>query len=150
MLIEEKFIVKAPREKVWAFLMNPDASGPCVPGCEKIEVIDDKTYMVTVRVKIAFISLAFNMKVQITEMNPPSHLETIATGEESSMTSNIKARNVVDLNSLSESETEVFYRSEVSLFGKLGTMGQGVVKGKAKQLGKEFAEAVKSRLEGHA
>ncbi|MDI7260376.1 MAG: SRPBCC domain-containing protein [Thermodesulfobacteriota bacterium] len=150
MLIEEKFIVKVPREKVWAFLMNPDASGPCVPGCEKIEVIDDKTYMVTVRVKIAFISLAFNMKVQITEMNPPSHLETIATGEESSMTSNIKARNVVDLNSLSESETEVFCRSEVSLFGKLGTMGQGVVKGKAKQLGKEFAEAVKSRLEVHA
>lgn len=150
MLIEEKFIVKAPREKVWAFLMNPDASGPCVPGCEKIEVIDGKTYMVTVRVKIAFISLAFNMKVQITEMNPPSHLETIATGEESSMTSNIKARNVLDLNSLSESETEVSYRSEVSLFGKLGTMGQSVVKGKAKQLGKEFAEAVKSRLEGHA
>ena len=150
MFIEEKFTVKAPREKVWAFLMNPDASGPCVPGCEKVKVIDDKTYMVTIKVKIAFISLTFNMNVQITEMNPPSHLETLATGEESSMASNIKAKNFLDLNSLSESETEISYRSEVSLFGKLGTMGQSVVKGKAKQLGKEFAEAVKSRLEGSA
>jgi carbon monoxide dehydrogenase subunit G len=150
MLIEEKFTVKAPREKAWAFLMNPDASGPCVPGCEKVEVIDDKTYRVTVKVKIAFISVTFNMDVQITEMNPPSHLETLATGQEKSMTSNIKAKNVLDLTSLSESETEVSYRSEFSLFGKLGTMGQSVVKGKAKQLGKEFAEAVKSRLEGQA
>jgi len=99
-----------------------------------------------VKVKIAFISLAFNMKVQISEMSPPSHLETLATGEESSMTSNIKAKNVLDLKSLSESETEISYRSEVSLFGKLGTMGQSVVKGKAKQLGKEFAEAIKNRL----
>ena len=130
--------------------MNPDASGPCVPGCEKVEVIDDKTYRVTVKVKIAFISVTFNMDVQITEMNPPSHLETLATKQEKSLTSNIKAKNVLDLTNLSESETEVSYRSEVSLFGKLGTMGQSVVKGKAKQLGKEFAEAVKSRLEGQA
>ena len=150
MIIEEKFTVKAPREKVWNFLLNPDASGPCVPGCEKVEVIDDKTYLVTVKVKIAFISLAFNMKVQITEMSPPSHLETLATGEESSMTSNIKAKNVLDLKSLSLSETEISYRSEVSLFGKLGTMGQSVVKGKAKQLGRAFAEDVKRRLEGSA
>jgi len=147
MLIEEKFTVKAPREKVWAFLMNPNASGPCVPGCEKIEVLDDKTYRVTVKVKIAFVSLAFNMMVKISEMNPPSHLETLATGEESGMASNIKAKNVLDLISLSEFETEVSYRSEVSLFGKLGTMGQSVVKGKAKQLGREFAEAVRDRLE---
>jgi len=147
MLIEEKFTVKAPREKVWAFLMNPNASGPCVPGCEKIEVLDDKTYRVTVKVKIAFVSLAFNMMVKISEMNPPSHLETLATGEESGMASNIKAKNVLDLISLSEFETEVSYRSEVSLFGKLGTMGQSVVKGKAKQLAREFAEAVRHRLE---
>jgi carbon monoxide dehydrogenase subunit G len=66
------------------------------------------------------------------------------------MTSNIKAKNVVDLTSLSDRETEVSYRSEVSLFGKLGTMGQSVVKGKAKQVGKEFAEAVKKRLESKA
>lgn len=149
MIIEEKFTVKAPREKVWDFLLNPDASGPCIPGCEKIEVIDDKTFMAGVKVKIAFVSFTFNMKVQVTEMNPPSHLETIATGEESSMASSVKAKSFLDLKSLSENETEISYRSEVSIFGRLGTMGQSVVKGKAKQLGKEFVDAVKNQLEGN-
>ncbi len=150
MLIEEKFVVKAPREKVWAFLMDPKSLAPCVPGCEKVKAVDDKNFLVTVKVKIAFVSLAFNMKVAITEMSPPAHVETSATGEESSMTSNIKAKNVIDLTSLTDHETEVSYRSEVSLFGKLGTMGQSVVKGKAKQVGKEFAEAVKKHLESRA
>ena len=56
MLIEETFAVRAPIEKVWDFLMDPDASGPCVPGCEKVEVLDDKTYRVRVKTKISFIS----------------------------------------------------------------------------------------------
>jgi carbon monoxide dehydrogenase subunit G len=150
MLIEEKFTVRAPIEKVWDFLMDPDASGPCVPGCEKVEVVDDKTYKVRVKVKIAFISFTFNMKVAITDINRPFHLETIATGEESEMASRIKAKNSLDVKSVSEMETEISYRSDVSLFGKLGTVGQSVVKGKARQLGREFANAVKSRLEGGA
>ena len=150
MLIEEKFTVRAPIEKVWDFLMDPDASGPCVPGCEKVEVVDDKTYKVRVKVKIAFVSLTFNMKVAITDMNRPFHLETVATGEESEMASSIKAKNSLVVKSVSEMETEISYRSDVSLFGKLGTVGQSVVKGKAKQLGKEFAGAVKNRLESGA
>lgn len=150
MLIEEKFTVRAPIEKVWDFLMDPDASGPCVPGCEKVEVVDDKTYKVRVKVKIAFVSFTFNMKVAITDMNRPFHLETVATGEESEMASTIKAKNSLDVKSVSEMETEISYRSDVSLFGKLGTVGQSVVKGKAKQLGKEFANAVKNRLESGA
>jgi len=136
MLIEEKFTVRAPIEKVWDFLMDPDASGPCVPGCEKVEVVDDKTYKVRVKVKIAFVSFTFNMNV--------------ATGEENEMASSVKAKNSLDVKSVSEMETEISYRSDVSLFGKLGTVGQSVVKGKAKQLGREFANAVKSRLESGA
>ncbi len=150
MVIEETFTVRAPIEKVWDFLMDPDASGPCVPGCERIEVLDDKTYRVRVKTKISFISFTFNLKVEITAMNPPFHLESVSAGEDSKMTSNIRVKSSLDLESVSEMETGISYRSDVSLFGKLGTMGLSVVKGKAKQLGKEFAGAVKSRLESRA
>ena len=147
MVIEETFTVKAPIEKAWDFLIDPDASGPCVPGCEKIEVVDDKTYRVRVKTKISFMSFTFNMKVEIIEMNRPFHLESVSAGEDSKLTSRIRMKSFLDLNSISEMETEISYRSDVSLFGKLGTMGLSVVKGKAKQLGREFAGAVKSRLE---
>lgn len=150
MVIEETFTVRAPIEKAWDFLMDPDASGPCVPGCEKVEVLDDKTYRVRVKVKISFISFTFNMKVEIIDMNRPFHLESFSAGEDSKMTSKIRAKSSLDLKSLSEMETGISYRSDVSLFGKLGTMGLSVVKGKAKQLGKQFAGAVKSRLESGA
>jgi carbon monoxide dehydrogenase subunit G len=147
MVIEETFTIKAPIEKAWDFLIDPDASGPCVPGCEKIEVVDDKTYKVRVKTKISFISFTFNMKVEIIEMNRPFHLESVSAGEDSKLTSRIRMKSSLDLKSISEMETGISYRSDVSLFGKLGTMGLSVIKGKAKQLGKEFAGALKSRLE---
>ena len=50
-------------------------------------------------------------------------------------------------NALSEDETEITYQSEVSIVGKLATFGDRILKAKAKEVGKEFADAVKKRLE---
>jgi len=44
----------------------------------------------------------------------------------------------------------VYYASEVSLVGRLGKFGLGIMKKKAKSLGEEFAAAFRARVEGAA
>jgi carbon monoxide dehydrogenase subunit G len=44
MLIEGKFTLQAPIQEVWNFLLEPETLASCVPGAEKMEAIDDKTY----------------------------------------------------------------------------------------------------------
>jgi carbon monoxide dehydrogenase subunit G len=44
MLIEGQFKVQAPIQKVWESLMDPKTLGTCMPGTEKHEAIDDKTF----------------------------------------------------------------------------------------------------------
>ena len=33
--------IGAPRDRVWTFLMDPNQVGPCGPGVESIEVVDE-------------------------------------------------------------------------------------------------------------
>ena len=56
MLVEDKFTVKAPIQKVWDYLVDPETMGSCVPGCEKVGVIDERTYLTIVEAKVGPIS----------------------------------------------------------------------------------------------
>ena len=44
--------------------------------------------------------------------------------------------------------TEIAYSSDVSLVGRLGKFGLGIMKKKAKETGEAFARALRARLEG--
>jgi carbon monoxide dehydrogenase subunit G len=54
---------------------------------------------------------------------------------------------VIGFKSLSENETEISYRSEVMVVGKLATFGERIMRAKSKDLGKEFANNVQKKLE---
>ena len=47
-----------------------------------------------------------------------------------------------------EDGTEIAYASEVSVFGRLGKFGLGIMKKKARDLGQEFAETFREKVEG--
>ena len=53
--------IKASREKVWAFVIDPDQVGQCGPGVEKIEVVDDTHFKAKAKVGNGIISTRFNV-----------------------------------------------------------------------------------------
>jgi len=147
MLIEEKFLVKAPIQKVWDFLLDPKTIGVCIPGCEQIEAIDKNTFVTTVKVKVGPFSMRFKFKTAIKETHPPFFMRTVGEGDESDKRGHFKQETKIDFTSLSENETEISYRSEVNVVGKLATFGERIMRAKSKELGKEFATAVQKKLE---
>ena len=73
--------INAPRERVWAFLMDPNRVGPCGPGVESVEVIDDTHYKAKAKVGIGFISATFAVDLVIEEMQPPNRAVIKANGQ---------------------------------------------------------------------
>jgi len=147
MLIEETFSVKAPIQKVWNFLLDPKTIGSCIPGCEQIEAIDENNFVTTVKVKVGPFSIKFKFKTSIKESNPPFHILTVGEGDEVDKKGYFKQQTKIDFKSLSENETEISYKSEVTVVGKLATFGEKIMRAKAKELGKEFSNSVKNKLE---
>lgn len=139
MKIEETFNVLKPPEIVWRFITNPGKVGPCIPGLSDIEVIGEDSYKAKIKVAIGPIKASFNFEVKVIEETPPTQIVSVVRGEEGSRASLITANNILRLLP-TESGTEVYYRSEVSITGRLGKFGLGLMKKKAKTLGKQFAE----------
>lgn len=150
MKIEDSFTVAAPQQAVWAAITNPDVVGPCIPGCKSIEVVSPTLYKARVGVAVGPIKASFNVEVEVLEEDPPNQVRSKTRGEEGSRASTISADNLLRLEACGEDETRVHYLSEVSVVGRLGKFGMGVMKKKAEALGRQFAECFRAKLEAAA
>ena len=147
MKIAETFAVQAPVERVWRFITDPERVAPCVPGCQSHEVLGPREYRARVRVAVGPIKTVFNVTVELTDERAPTFLASTTRGEEGSRASTLTAHSELKLAPSGEGMTEVSYSSEISLVGRLGKFGLGMMKKKARKLGEEFAETFRALVE---
>lgn len=146
MLMEGKFSLKAPIKKIWDTLLEPKTLLSCIPGAEKIERIDEKTYDCVVKQKVGPISVKFKFKSIITKMESPKHIEIEGEGEDIGKAGHFVQKSIVDLKEISLSEVEVSYKTDVNIVGKLAMFGDRIMKAKAKKVEEEFTLALQERL----
>jgi uncharacterized protein len=147
MKIEDRFVIAAPPERVWAAITDPQQMAPCIPGCSDIRITGPNTYWAEVTVKVGPISAKFGLEVEVVEEVRPSHVLSVTRGEEGSRASIVSSRNELRLFPKDDGATEVFYAADVSVTGRLGKFGLGVMKKKAASLAEEFVVEFRSRVE---
>jgi uncharacterized protein len=145
MLIEGQFAVAAPPHALIGHLLDAGMMASCLPGCQSLEPLSDDRYRAVVVVGIAGISARFNLTVEITRRSERS-VWSVTRGEEGGNASSLHAESQVSLEPAGDG-TLVSYRSEVSLTGRLGRFGLGMMKKKAQSLGEEFALNLRTRIE---
>jgi uncharacterized protein len=150
MIFEDRFTVQAPVEKVWAFLRDPQQVAQCIPGTESIDVVDDRHYHVVAGARVAFLSVSFAMNVTVTEIEEPVRLVSVAEGMDARIKERVKLRSTLTLEPRGTDATDVSYSIDLSVFGKLASLGFAVIKGKAGQMAADFATAIRTRLEAAA
>jgi len=73
--------IKAPRKKVWDFMTDPNQIGQCVPGVEKIEMIEPlKKYRGVVSVGLGAVKARFSGDVDVLELEEPNFARLKAHG----------------------------------------------------------------------
>jgi uncharacterized protein len=146
MLMEGRFILKAPIQKVWDTLLEPETLLSCIPGAEKIERIDERTYDCVIKQKVGPISVKFKFKSTITKSEPPRHIEVEGEGEDIGKAGHFMQKSVVDLREISEKEVEVAYKTDAMIVGKLAMFGDRIMRAKAKKVEEEFTQALQEKL----
>ncbi len=146
MLIEGKFTLKAPIKDVWDFLLEADTLASCIPGAEKMEPVDDKTWEGVVKQKVGPISVKLNFTQTITEMDPPKHVKAVGRGAAVGGAGTFSQETIVDLKEIGKNEVEVAYRSNVSMVGRLATFGERIMRAKVDKVGKEFTDNLQAKL----
>ncbi len=146
MILEGQFNLKAPIQKVWDFLLKPDTLASCIPGAEKMEQIDDKTYDSIVKQKVGPISVRLKFTTVITEVEPPKHIKAAGRGADMGKAGHFSHEITVDLAEISQDEVEVSYKADVNIVGRLATFGERIMRAKAKSVGEEFTKNLQDKL----
>jgi len=150
MIIEGKLTVKAPIQKLWDMLLDPATLGSCLPGAEKIEKIDEKTYDAVVKQKVGPIKVTLKFRNVLTEVQSPHRLVLEGEGEDVTKLGHMKQKTIVELSEIGDGNVDVSYKSDVAIVGKLAMFGDRVMKSKAKEVEKEFTQNLQEKLKGKA
>ena len=146
MLIEGKFTLKAPIQRVWDFLFEPGTLASCLPGAEKVDIIDDKTYECVVKQSVGPISVRFKFTVALTEVDPPKYVKAVGRGQDIGKMGTFTSDVTVNLSEISKDDVEVSYQTNVNIVGRLATFGERIMRAKAKTVGEEFTRNLQEKL----
>ena len=136
--LKDTFTVEAPREKVWDLFWNFPRLAACLPGCESIERIDDANFKARVAQRVGPFQIALDLNLTLDDVQQNKSVAFSGSGGDK-RGNNLKiARAALELDPVSDAETSVSYDMDFTLFGKLGTMGNSVVKRKVEEMRKEF------------
>ena len=144
MNFEGTFEVKAPRDKVWDFVIDPNKIGKCLPDLKSLQVEADNKFTAIARVGIGFMKGDFKFQLAIVEQIPPSHARLKGTGTGVGSSMNMDAS--IDLAD-SETGTKLTYKADVKIGGTLASVGQRVIGGTVEKTVNEVFNCVKRQVE---
>jgi uncharacterized protein len=119
----------------------------CLPGCEELEQVDDKTYRGTLVNEVAHVKFKAGFTAEITSVTEASDgsnasvVKAILKGEDRRLGSTIKVDATMTISPVGE-ESRVTYELEMAMWGKLGRLGESVIRRRSVEVEKQFAEAL--------
>jgi len=137
--------IAAPRERVWAFVIDPNQVGQCGPGVESIDVIDDTHFKATAKVGIGFINARFVVNMEMADQQAPDRAVIKAHGQAPG--SAVDATAEMTLSDGPSGGTRMDWSADVAIAGSLASLGARLIEGTAnKMIGQTF-DCMKSKLE---
>ena len=137
--------IAAPRDRVWAFVIDPNQVGQCGPGVESIEVVDDTHFKATAKVGIGFISARFVVNMEMADLNAPDRAVIKAHGQAPG--SAVDANAEMTLSGPADGPTTMDWSADVTISGSLASLGARLIEGTANKMIKQTFDCMKSKLE---
>lgn len=147
MHLEGTFTAESPRDRVYAFFLDPEELGACIDDPHTIDVQDEDHFRGTVRSGVGFIKGTFTVTASIVERKPPTKARIKVHG--SGMGSGFDIEASLDLSE-SGGVSTVHWLADVLMSGPIASMGARIMHGTIDKKTKAFFENAKKRLEGGA
>jgi carbon monoxide dehydrogenase subunit G len=135
--------IVAPREAVFAKVRDARFFASCVDGVRELSETDRDHYTAALETRIAYLKFKFDVAVEVLRVDPPKEIEARIEGTPSGIVGRLSARSLTRLAE-ENGGTKVSYEIEAALTGKLGSLGQPVLRAKAKEMERQFAERIRA------
>src|ERR1051325_301487 len=146
MILDGTIDLDVPAEKAWDFLIDINKFSTCLPGIDEVTQIDDKTFDGIISANVGPISGKFNFRSTILESRPPEQMVVRTGGVDSVSKSTVNHAMTVYVRGVSEAKTEMDYKADVKIKGRLGILGDMVLRATATLILQEFTRRLHKGL----
>jgi len=146
MKISGEFSIRAQRETVFNAVQDARFFASCIDGVQEMNEIDPTHYDAVFETKVAYMKFRFKLAVEVTRMEPPSTIEAKVEGTPLGIVGRMTATSTTRLTQEAD-RTKIEYEIEAALTGKLGSLGQPVLRSKAKEMEKQFTARLQAAFE---
>lgn len=147
MKLENSCVVPATREDTWNFLTDVATAARCVPGV--VDVADDGEgcYRGTLKARVGPMSISLSGTVSVQEQNEAEgRARYVVEASDRRIGGGVKTEMLVRVNRISPEETGLVIETDTTFMGRLGELGQPVIRRKAQSTIEEFARNLAREL----
>ncbi len=144
MHLEGTFSARSPRDRVYAFFLNPEELGSCIDDPHTIQVLDSDHFKGTVKSGVGFIKGTFALTASVVERTPPARARIKVHG--SGMGSGFDIDATLEASE-SGGVSTVHWVADVRMSGPIASMGARIMQGAIDRKSTAFFENARNRLE---
>jgi carbon monoxide dehydrogenase subunit G len=137
---------EAPTAEVWKALLDPVVLAAVMPGCEKLELVDD-AYVGELNIKVGPVQGKFMGKVVLSDVVEEQGYTMTVDGR--GQPGFVKAKAAVKLTPEGE-ETKMEYDGDAQVGGRIASVGQRLIDSSAKAIIKESLEGLNANVKARA
>ena len=134
----------ASANDLWSKLMDTETLARITPGVSKLEEIGKDQYKAIAEVKMGPVSGSFSGNLNVQDKQEPRSF--VLNIKQNSKIGNVAADVKIELQPVSDNETELSFDGKANLSGLLARTGQRVMSGVANTLSKQFFRALEEEL----
>lgn len=147
MRFDEEIAVPASVDAAWDFLWEFERLAACLPGCKDVQEIEpEKRYTARFEDRVGKYTIGFDMDIVVEERRPKSFVRLLCAGQDKRLRTSQHVVLDVELRPGDAGGTCLKAVADVTILGLLATLGQFVVKRKAKEIVQQFAKNIETEL----
>jgi hypothetical protein len=139
--------VKAPRDEVYKAVRDARFFATCVEGVHDLVETAPDTYAAVFETKVAYMKFKFNVTVKVVRAEEPREIEARVEGTPLGIVGRLTATALTTITEAGD-QTKIAYEVDAALTGKLGSLGQPVLRSKSKEMERQFAARLAARFAG--
>lgn len=140
------YTFEAPTGEVWKALLDPVVLAAVMPGCEKLDLVDD-AYVGDLNIKVGPVQGLFHGKVVLADVVEEQGYTMTVDGR--GQPGFVKAKAAVKLTPQGD-QTRMEYDADARVGGKIASVGQRLIDSSARAIIKESLEGLNANVRARA
>ena len=147
MKVEIVSVVPASREAIWALVMDIPKAASCIPGLKDITQDGETSYQATLQARVGPMGMNLSGVITILSQDAESgDAHFLVEANDRRVGGGVKTNMSMKITAKSPTETELEIVADTTFMGRLGELGQPLIRRKARNTLEDFSKNLRKLL----